>query len=325
MNRALLIAMVSVATYALLNIALSAMVAVTWRSRVRASGAEVSPARRAQQLVWLRALPASAALMLTALVATPAFSIFEPSGLREEPGPLLIALALAGLLQLAASCWIAAAAAARTYALSRRWLRGSVALHIDPPAGVPAFVITTAAPIVALIGVLRPRLVAARSVIDACTTEELTAIVAHERGHLRARDNLKRWLMACAPDALRWTKVHREITSAWHDAAEDAADDVATGAGAMARANLAALLVKIARLTPEPSWPAAAVSPFVEKDGLPRRVGRLLTPAGPPRPASRMLAIASAAAVIGAATALSSPALMKGVFEVIETLVALGR
>ena len=325
MNRTLLIAMVSLATYALLNVAVSAVVAFAWRLKVRASGAGVSPARRAEQLVWLRALPVAAALMLTALVAIPAFSIFEPRGTTEEPGPLLIALALAGLLQLAAALWIATATAARTYTLSRRWLRTSVPLEVDPPAGVPAFVITTAAPIVALIGVFRPKLVAARTVVDACTTEELLAIVAHERGHLRARDNLKRWLMACAPDALRWTKVHQEITTAWHDAAEDAADDVATGAGSMARANLAALLLKVARLTPEASWPAAAVSPFVEKDGLRRRVGRLLTPPGAPRPASRMLAIASAAAVIVVATALSSPALMKGVFEIIESLVALGR
>ena len=39
----------------------------------------------------------------------------------------------------------------------------------------------------------------------------LPTIVAHERGHLHARDNLKRWLMTCAPDVLRWTPLHREI------------------------------------------------------------------------------------------------------------------
>ena len=90
---------------------------------------------------------------------------------------------------------------------------------------------------------------------------------------------MKRWLMASLPDALRWTPIHREMIDAWHHAAEDAADDVATGGDEGARINLATLIVKIARLAPEPVWPAATVSPFVSPEGLARRVQRLLTPA----------------------------------------------
>src|SRR5688500_13374191 len=93
---------------------------------------------------------------------------------------------------------------------------------------MPVFAIDSVAPIVALVGAFRPRLFAARSVIEACTGGDLAVIVAHERGHLHSRDNLKRWLMACLPDALRWMPMHHEIVAAWHDAAEDAADDAAT-------------------------------------------------------------------------------------------------
>jgi beta-lactamase regulating signal transducer with metallopeptidase domain len=167
-------------------------------------------------------------------------------------------------------------------------------------------------------------LIAARTVIESCTTEELTAIVAHERGHLHARDNLKRWLMGCAPDALRWTRWHHEISAAWHDAAEDAADDAATRGDHRARVDLAALLVKIARLTPQPSWPAATVSPFVEKGGLDRRVRRLLTSGDrPPAPSPWLpLSAATAAAVIVFAV---NPAMLKQIYDVVESVIAFGR
>jgi hypothetical protein len=58
--------------------------------------------------------------------------------------------------------------------------------------------------------------------------------------------------MASLPDLLRWTPMHREIVDAWHHAAEDAADDATTGGEAMARAELAALLLKVVRLAPAP-------------------------------------------------------------------------
>ena len=131
---------------------------------------------------------------------------------------------------------------------------------------------------VALVGVFSPRLVAARTVIDACSAEELAAIVAHERGHLHARDNFKRWLLTCAPDVMRWTRAHASIVAAWRDAAEYAADDAATCGEEEARVDLAALLLKIARLAPPRFATPAAVSPFADKEGLDRRVRRLLTP-----------------------------------------------
>jgi beta-lactamase regulating signal transducer with metallopeptidase domain len=127
-----------------------------------------------------------------------------------------------------------------------------------------------------MVGVFNPKLLASNSVINVCTANEIACIAGHERGHFDARDNLKRWIMASLPDMLRWTAVHREIVDAWHDAAEDAADDATTGGEAMARAELAALLLKVVRLAPAPLWKAAVVSPFVEQHGLERRVRRLL-------------------------------------------------
>ncbi len=265
-----------------------------------------------------------AAAIVSLVIVVPAFVMFEPYREAEPVGLILPILATCAIAQIAASCWLALAGAIRTRIVARAWLRAGTPLDVQPPAGVPAYAIDSLAPIVALVGVFSPKLIAARAVIDACTREELTAIVSHERGHLHARDNLKRWLMACAPDALRWTPIHQEICAAWHDAAEDAADDVATGGDDGARANLAMLLVKIARLAPETAWPVATVSPFVQQDGLARRVRRLLEPAVETRRTASLWpwSTACCAALVAA---VASPEVLMTVFDVVESLVAFGR
>ena len=107
---------------------------------------------------------------------------------------------------------------------------------------------------------------------------------------------------------------------------EDAADDATTGGEAIARAELAALLLKIVRLAPAPVWNAAVISPFVEQHGLERRVRRLLQPElEPPAPLAILPLIALASISIAILAAVSSPATLQQVFVTIEHLVAFGR
>lgn len=325
MSRPLLVVTVALAAYAALNIAASIAVALIWRSRI-ALRHHASPIARARRLLWLRAAPALMSSAITLAVVTPAFAIFEPDRASEMAGPLLIALAMVASAQIIIAIHISIATTLRTRAAAGAWLRGAVPLDVDPPAGVPAYSIDSIAPIVALVGVFRPRLVAARSVIDSCTPGELATIVAHERGHLQSCDNLKRWLVACAPDALRWTPIHHALAAAWHDAAEDAADDAATPGDATARVELAALLIKIARLTPEPVWPAATVSPFVEPGGLNRRVRRLLATEASTTAAGRRGLVAIPLLATAIATAMvMRPETLKRVYDIVETIVAFGR
>jgi Zn-dependent protease with chaperone function len=326
MSRAALTTVVAFASFALFNGIASIVAAAVWRVVLRRR-ATTRAAQRAQTLIRLRLFPTLAAVAITSLVVLPAFAIYEPETSSENAGPVVTILAAVGALQLAVSIAIAATASRRTRAVARRWLRGSLPLSVNPPAGVPAYVIESPAPIVALIGVFKPTLVAARKVIDACSTDELTTIVAHERGHLHSRDNLKRWLMACAPDALRWTRVHGEIAAAWHNAAEDAADDAATGAGASARVELAALIVKIARLSSVPAAQLATVSPFVEPATLNRRVRRLLDEhTGPGNPPSTTPWIAFAIAGAAAAALVAArPAVLEPIYLAAEALIRFGR
>jgi len=325
MNRLAIIALVSLCAYCLLDVAVSMLVAALWRTRAIAP-ASLPPAVRARRLLQLRLMPSVAAFAVTLFVVTPAFMIFEPPHTDEKVGPMLAFLSVVALLQIGAAITFAARSAWLTGRVERQWLRSSQSIAACDSRGLRAFAIQSSSPMVALVGVFAPKLIASSSVIEACTSEEIACIVAHERGHFDARDNLKRWIMASAPDALRWTRLHHEIVDTWHHAAEDAADDAATGGDPAARAELAALLLKVVRLAPQPVWDAAIVSPFVEQHGLERRVKRLLQPdLEPPAPLALIPVIAVGATAVAIVAILSSPSTLKSIFETFERLVAFGR
>ena len=318
-----MIVSVALAAYCLLDLAISAFVAVLWRTRAMAP-ADLPPSVRARRLMLLRLAPSISATLITIAVVTPAFAIFEPHYAGEAAGPALLLLAVAALAQIVAALARAIRSLMLTATVERQWLRGSSTL--DVAGSMPVFAIDSPSPIVALVGVFAPKLIAARSIIDACTSEEVACIVAHERGHLRSWDNTKRWVMASLPDALSWTPIHREMLDAWHHAAEDAADDAATSGEEMARTELAALLLKVVRLAPQPQWECAIVSPFVEERGLERRVRRLLKPElEPPAPLAIVPMVAVTSIVIAMLAALASPDALEAIFKAFETLVALGR
>jgi hypothetical protein len=333
MSRTAMIALVCLAAYCLLDLLVSSIVALLWRTRAVAP-AHLPPTVRARRILLLRITPVAVSLTITLLVVAPAFALFEPAHHEEQFGPLFAICALVALARFAASCSRGGRSLWLTNRVEREWRGRAKALEVAHPQYPPrpgrremrAFIIDASSPIVALVGVISPRLLAARSVIEACTPDEIATIVGHERGHFESRDNFKRWLMSLLPDALRHTRIHGEMLEAWHHAAEDAADDATTNGDAQARANLAALLLKVVRLAPNPLWNSAVVSPFVEHHGLERRVRRLLRAELEP-PAPLALAPMIAIAIIAAAvvTTVSSPSMLRMVFLAFESLVALGR
>jgi Zn-dependent protease with chaperone function len=325
MSRNALIVLVTLSSYCLLDLVISFVVAIVWRTRAVAPR-DLPPTARARRLLQLRLVPCAAAAAITLLVVVPAFVIFEPPAAEEEIGPLLALLASLAFMQLSVAATVAGRSVWLTRRVARDWLRTSRALDANQSAGLRAFAVDSSSPMVALVGVFNPTLIASSSVVDACTADEIASIAGHERGHFDARDNLKRWIMASLPDMLRWTPMHREIVDAWHHAAEDAADDATTGGEPVARAELAALLLKVVRLAPAPSWNAAIVSPFVEEHGLARRVRRLLRPElEPPAPLAIVPLVMLAMMVSVTLAAMSSPATLKRIFVALEHLVAFGR
>ena len=241
-------------------------------------------AARAAALLRLRVLPAGLGVV-AALLAAISYLLFESRTAEEGAGVTLFglaALAIGAAVTSLARSWRLSSATRRTL---RRWLATGEPL-ILPSTTLPAFAVATPFPIVAVIGVFRPRLVVARSVLESCTADELATIVAHEQAHVAHRDNLARALFLLTPDVVACLPLGTRLLGAWRDATEEAADDCAAQADGSRRVTLAQALIKVARLAPATSLPAPLpASALYRGENLDRRVRRLLDPPADPRPA----------------------------------------
>jgi Zn-dependent protease with chaperone function len=276
-----------------LNAATTALVVLAAR-RAAAADAARSPA------FWLamRLLPATASIGFVALVFLPSYWQYEPRELSEAFDLTLSALAIAAAALLVAAVTRGIGAWRAASRRTRAWRRVSRPLSLDGTP-MPAFAVDVATPVMALAGLFRPRLLITRGVLDALTEEELRASVAHELGHWRARDNLKRLAMRAAPDLLWLTSAAGAIEARWASAAEHAADRRACG-DQHARCALASALLKVARLTPLRTPIAEPISTLVDGGDIASRIQRLLDDAVPRARSSRRwpIAIASVAAAI---------------------------
>jgi beta-lactamase regulating signal transducer with metallopeptidase domain len=303
---------VALAAFAVANLASSAFTPWLWRRR-SAMAAPVA----AGDLRHLRLLPALVSTLSMTLAAL-SFVFFEPRR-QETIGLVMLALALlAGVLLVASVVRLIRLVRASHHA-ARGWMAGAQPIALDGWSR-PAFAITATFPIVAVVGVWRPRLLVARSVLAACTADQLRAVVAHERGHADRGDNTGRLLLAVTPDVWSWLPSSRQFAATWHEAAEDAADDCAASLGDRGRLWLAEALIRVARLTPTGLTSPAVLpaSALYRGENIERRVRRLVNPATAPSrtpvsPWRRFLT--RAALVVGCVLAL------KAVYEVLEAAV----
>jgi Zn-dependent protease with chaperone function len=225
---------------------------------------------------WLavRLFPAVSSIAFVALIFLPSYWKYEPREMVEAFDVSLTALAVLGVALLATAAARGVLAWRRASRRTAGWLRLARPLALDG-APLPAYAIDIDTPIMALVGILRPRLLVTRGVLDALTGEELAAAVAHEIGHARAWDNLKRLAMRAAPDLLRASAAARAIEARWASASEHAADRLACD-NDRARCALASALVKVARLTPPRTAIAEPISTLVDGGEIASRVRRLL-------------------------------------------------
>jgi Zn-dependent protease with chaperone function len=297
---------VRVATVALAAFAAASLLAGALIPVLRARLGGTTAASRARRLARLRLLPGMAALGAGAL-ALAAFLAFEPRRPYEAIGSTVPAMAVLGAALIAASLWRGVTMFIATRRLSREWLNRATPQSL-PGVDVPVLAVASDFPVVAVIGVRRPRLVIAESVLRECSPAELQAILAHEVGHIRRGDNLQRVLLGLVPDVLSWTPIARRLFDEWRSAAEQAADDDAAGQDMDVRLHLASALVKVARLAVgAPPRVPLPVSALHNGDDLDRRVRRLLdagAPGTPPRPRSGLVRAALGAAIAAAFTVL---------------------
>lgn len=307
-------ATLALAWFLLFNIVITAII-VMLSPRLIARAAAARPG------FWLalRLAPAALSIAFVTAIFLPSYWRYEPREFVEGFDVTLTGLAMLALVVVAAGAVRGVSAWRRAAARTDAWMRGARPLAV-PGTALPAFAIAAATPMMALVGVLRPRLLVTQPVLDALTDEELGAASAHEVGHWRALDNVKRLAMRAAPDLLGATAAARAIERRWAAAAEQVADRAAGDSGP-ARCALAAALVKVARLTPPAASTADPISALINGGDITARVQRLLDDAAPAE-SGRQARWFIAAALAAATLPLVYAPLLRLVHTVTELLVS---
>lgn len=206
-----------------------------------------------------------------------AFVLFEPRGL-EETGLVLRVLAALGAVLVGAAAWRGFRLYRRTRRTVGQWLASAKEVGL-PGIDAPVFAVSAAFPIVAVVGLVRQRVIIARSVLEACSADEVGAILAHEQMHIDRHDNARRAMFAVVPDLLSWLPISDRLLDAWHERCEESADAGAGRLGERGRVLLAQALIRVARLAPASTavydLPASAL---YRGEDLGRRIHRLLAP-----------------------------------------------
>jgi Zn-dependent protease with chaperone function len=234
-----------------------------------------APQVAANFVLALRLLPAAVAALLVASLCIPSYLWLEAPATDEHVSFLCLAFALFGGLVSLLS--ISRAARALIALLRHNRLCAAAVPEVSAPADPsPIVVIEDDAPLMALSGLLRPRLLISRGVLHQLSAEELDAALAHEQAHRLAFDNTKRLLLLLTPDVFPLVSGLQALETAWLRFSEWAADDHAVRGNSLRAVSLAAALVRIARMGAAPGVPKLSTSLVNGDSELSTRVERLL-------------------------------------------------
>jgi Zn-dependent protease with chaperone function len=146
-----------------------------------------------------------------------------------------------------------------------------------PYSNASIWVLPGRAPVLALAGIFRSRIVASEAVLATLTSEQLDAALRHERSHRISHDNLKRLAMLLVPSGM--LPFHRSfvaLENAWARCAEWVADDRASGADPRHAVALAEALMRVSRLPASPAPPILVITLAGDHHDVALRIDRLL-------------------------------------------------
>lgn len=245
-----------------------------------------APRNKAEVLFLLRALPAFFGAVCVLLLFAPAYLTHEPRDGHEDVSVKLAVIAGLAGIGIAVAVVRGIAAWHATSRLAADWLQHAHPISVAK-IKIPAYQIEHRFPLIAVVGSLRPRLFIARQVLQSLSSDELTAALEHEAGHIIARDNLKRGLMRACRDVLMIVPFGQRMDRAWVDASEAAADEYAARGKRKTGLDLASAMVKIARMIPAGIRPTMTAGAFLigddDKIGFKRRIRRLIQLANDPK------------------------------------------
>jgi hypothetical protein len=309
------------ASFFVLNVAVTSLVRVTSKSAIRF--AESSTPRVATGfLLALRLLPFALATLFVFGFCVPSYLWLEPAATAERVGLLSAILGLLGVATWSVS--IARTAYSLAVSLRHNRLCRLAGQEIRIPGETSSLVVVEhEAPLLALLGLLRPRLLISRGVLSKLSPDELDAALRHEHAHRTSRDNAKRLLILLAPDVFPFVRPLGTLERTWSKFAEWAADDQAASGDRSRAASLAAALVHVARMGSAPRLPFLYTSLLACDRDLSARVDRLLqAPVTRPhiRPAQHPLRAAGLLLVGGLPAFLLAPSILSSVHELLELL-----
>lgn len=233
------------------------------------------PLRATRLLLALRLFPAALALLLVLVLCVPSYLWLEPAAITEHVNIAFLAAGLLGAIGWGASIGRALRAIADSNRFTRqcRSLGSKIRL---PGQASPLLVIEGESPVLAMAGVLHPRIVISRGVLNALSVEQLDAALRHERAHGTSRDNLKRLLVLLSPDVFPFAGGFAALDRTWSRLSEWAADDCAREGNALRSLSLASALVCVARLGASSSQSPLLTSLVASGQNLGARAARLL-------------------------------------------------
>lgn len=236
------------------------------------------PVIRSNVVFLLRTLPVAVAVISIGLFIIPSYLLFEPYSSGETVSWKLgtvVALSAIGLL---AAIGRIAVSRLRTRRLLRDWLVRSRPIRVQG-VELPVYQLENSPPVIAVVGVFRPRVFVASELLGELEAGELAAAVAHEAGHVTSRDNLKRSVLRTCGDLLIYP-IGGELDRCWSRSAEMAADEfVARAGGRRTALDLASALIKIGRMTSAPLPNVTPLGSFLidaHSNLLSARIERLL-------------------------------------------------
>lgn len=290
---------------------------------------EVPPPRRPGALLLARFAPVGIAALVTLVAVVPAWWRFEPMDTGEAVSPSLLVLAGLALLPVLHGLRRGVSMFARTRDRLLLWRgRGRHAACAHSPFEVVE--VKGADLALCVGGYLKPTIYASRDVLTALEPPELSAALAHEASHARARDPLRLLGMASCPDFLHLLGLDRAWRSAFATACEFAADAGASRGNPEVALDLASALLKVARLrsfkplNPDALLDVAVSSAFSSRVELAARVEALANPeATSVLPESRLRPWMFAAAMLAlAAVSIPASAPIHAVIEQVGRLLA---
>jgi len=311
------------ASFFLIHIALAAAARLSAGTAVRVAE-HMKPHAAARLLFVLRILPLMLTLIAVFAFCIPSYLWLEPQATGEKVGMVCVLMAVLGVaLWLPAIKRMIGAVRGTNRYLSQCERHGRKITV--PGEDSPALLLTGKAPVLAVAGIFRPRLLISRRVLRGLSAEQREAALRHEQAHRTSGDNLKRLMILLSPDVVPFVASFSGLERAWSKFTEWAADDAATAGDPERALTLASALVRVAKMGSHPRANVLSCSLVGGAQDLSQRVDRLLRPQPKPekpvKEVVRLLSGVVALAASAAAVVTLWPSSLSLVHQALEHLV----